>query len=463
MLKLRQMWIDLRTSFWFGPSLIVLAAIGLALLMVRFDFLVSPRMEQRWPRVFVIEAEAARDLLSTIATSMLSVTGVTFSVTLVALSLTSSQFSTRILRMFMRSRTTHAALGVLSGIFAYCLVVLYAIRSGEGSDGVPGLAVLGAFLLAIAGVGMLILFIHHMATSIQVVNIISSLSAETVRTIDMMYPDRLCTAARAGDAKAVHATPEPDLDPDVDAGVHLQQGSWQVVPADKCGYVETADIDALLRCAREYGRVVRMEVGIGDFAVEAAPLLSVAGQAPLPPGAVPALRQAFTLSQYRTAEQDPEFGIREIVDVALKALSPSMNDTTTALTCIDYLSAILARLAPRYLPASERREQGELRLIARGPGFGTFVCGAFDEIRGSAEGNAVVLSRILRAVEVIARLTTSPARLCVLREQVDRIEEQAARKVGSPAAGARLATAIAVARAACGDDRHRAVTTDVLL
>jgi len=461
MVPLRQMWIDLRTSFWFAPLLIVLAAIGLALLMVQYDFPVPQPFKQRWPRVFAIEADAARDLLSTIATSMLSVTGVTFSVTLVALSLTSSQFSTRILRMFMRSGMTHAALGVLSGVFAYCLVVLYAIRGSEGAAGVPALAVLGAFLLAIIGVGLLILFIHHIASSIQVVNIVSSLSAESLATIDLMYPQRRVATARAGHASDAHAGPAPDPGPDADGGVALGveaamallQGPWQVVPADVSGYVETADIEEFLRCARKCGRVVRMEVGIGDFVVEGTPLLSVNGRDALPPGISTALREAYTISQYRTAEQDPQFGIREIVDVALKALSASMNDTTTALTCIDYLSVILARLAPRHLTDSARSEQGQLRLIACGPGFGAFVSGAFDEIRESAGGNAVVLSRILRAIEVIARLTLEPTRLRVLREQIERIEEQAARKLESPAARERLAIAMAAARVACGDDR----------
>ena len=188
MLKLRQIFSNLRASFWFLPSLIVLVSIILAIALIEVDTAGSDRWLTQWPRLFGAGAEGSRQMLSTLAGSMMTVLGVTFSMTLVALTLASSQYTSRILRIFMRSRITQTTLGVFAGTFTYCLIVLRTIRSGSVVEFIPGLAVFFAFVLALGSVGVLIFFIHHIASSIQASSIIASVARETYSAIDRLFP-----------------------------------------------------------------------------------------------------------------------------------------------------------------------------------------------------------------------------------------------------------------------------------
>ena len=188
--RLRRLWSNLRSSFWFVPSLIVAASIVFAVALIEADSVGSDQWLAQWPRLFGAGAEGARQMLSTLAGSMMTVMGVTFSMTLVALALASSQYTSRILRNFMRSRVTQGTLGIFAGIFTYCLIVLRTIRGGE-AEFVPSLAVFFAFVLALGGVGVLIFFIHHIASSIQASSIIASVAQETIAAIDRLFPEKL--------------------------------------------------------------------------------------------------------------------------------------------------------------------------------------------------------------------------------------------------------------------------------
>ncbi|MEO6029320.1 MAG: DUF2254 domain-containing protein [Candidatus Binatia bacterium] len=416
--KLKLLWSDLRSSLWFLPLLIVAASVVLAVVLIEADSSVSDRWLARWPRLFGAGAAGARGMLSTIAGAMMSVVGVTFSMTLVALSMASSQYTSRILRNFMSSRVTQAVLGVFAGIFTYCLIVLRTIRGGDEGAFVPNLAVFIGFVLAVGGVGVLILFIHHVASSIQASSIIASVADETIQAIDRLFPKQLG-----------HGPIEADDDP----SPHPLTGrKWQFVASRESGYIQSVDSAALLRLAREHKTVVRMERGIGEFVVQNTVLVSLALDAPPSPETTAALQATFSFSRYRTLEQDAAFGIRQLVDIALKALSPGINDTTTAVMCVDYLTAILARLAPQLIPASNRYEDGELRVIALGPSFQSLLSEAFDQIRESAKGNVAVMSRMLAALQTIASLTANPSRLQALHEHVEWVAELAQRTIESP-------------------------------
>jgi len=418
MTKLKILWSNLRSSLWFLPTLIVAASVVLAVALIEADSVVSDQWLARWPRLFGAGAAGARGMLSTIAGSMMSVVGVTFSMTLVALSMASSQYTSRILRNFMGSRVTQAVLGVFAGIFTYCLIVLRTIRGGDEGAYVPTLAVFFGFVLAVGSVGVLIFFIHHVASSIQASSIIASAAEETIQAIDRLFPKKLGHSLDEAEKK--------QTSPPVD------DRKWHIVSADESGYIQGVDNAALLRLARERKTVVRMERGIGEFVVENTPLASLTLDAPPDSETVAELQSAFNLRRYRTVEQDAAFGIRQIVDVALKALSPGINDTTTAVTCVDYLSMILARLAPQYIPVSHRYEDGELRVIAIGPSFESLLSDAFDQIRESAKGNLGIMLRMLGALQTIASLTASPSRRQALLEQVEGIAELAKRTIEAP-------------------------------
>jgi len=410
--RLKQFWSDLRASLWFVPSLIVAASIILAV--------------AHWPRLFGAGSAGASGMLSTIAGAMMTVMGVTFSMTLLALALASSQYTSRILRSFMRDRVTQVVLGIFAGIFTYCLIVLRTIRGGDEGQYVPSLAVFFGVMLAISGVGVLIFFIHHVASSIQASRIIASVAQETMASLDRLFPDDLGQGPSSIEE-------DPSSPP-------LSERKWQAVAVRRNGYISNVNDAALLRVAAEHNTIVRMERGIGAFVVHNTTLASLALEDPPTDEIIAAIQAAYSISRHRTVEQDSAFGIRQIVDIALRALSSGINDTTTAVMCVDYLTAILARLAPRDIPSSHRYEDGELRVIAVGQTFASLVAESFDQMRGSAAGNVAIMSRMLGALQTIASLTTSQSRRQALREQVQWIAELTERTIESPHDRARVET-----------------------
>jgi uncharacterized membrane protein len=409
----KRYWSSLRSSFWFVPSLIVGGAIAFAAALIETDSAGSDRWLAQWPRLLGSGADGARQMLSTLAGSMMSVVSIVFSMTLVALALASTQYTPRILRNFMSSRVTQVTLGIFAGIFAYCLVVLRTIRGGN-VEFVPSLSVFVAFILALGSIGVLVFFIHHIASSIQASSIIASIAEDTIASIGRLFPEQLGRG------------PDDDEDPDQIIEPPAQKG-WYAVPAAVSGYIQSVDDDALLRLAQDEETVVRMERGIGAFVVKGAALASLALQEPPDRATVAALNNAYNVGRYRTVEQDPAFGIRQLVDMALKALSPGVNDTSTAVMCIDYLSAILAKLSSCEFAASCRYQGDRLCVIALAPTFGALLTEAFEQIRGSAEGNVAIMARMLSAFETLADLTTRPRRRRALQEHVRQVAELAGR------------------------------------
>ena len=226
--------------------------------------------------------------------------------------------------------------------------------------------------------------------------------------------------------------------------------TWQAIPAQRNGYIQRVDSTALLRLAREHKTIVRMERGIGEFVVQDTTLAWLVLTVPPDEEIVAALQAAYHIDRHRTVEQDPAFGIRQIVDMALRALSPGINDTTTAVMCVDYLTAILARLASRPIPSPHRYEEGELRIITIGPTFADMVAASFDQIRDSAKGNVAIMLRMLGAIQTIGSLTTVPGRRCALRDHVQWIAELGERSIEAPYDRTRLKARLARVREALG-------------
>ncbi len=418
MSELKILWINLRSSFWLLPSLIVMVSIILAVVLVEADSAVSDQWLAQWPKLFGVGAEGARGIMSTIAGSMMTVVGVTFSMVLMVLAMASNQYTSRILRNFIHSRVTQVVLGIYAGIFTYCLIVLRTIRSGDEGAFIPNLAVSFGFVLALGGVGALIFFIHYIASSIQASSIIASVAEETIASIDRLFPDDLGQG--------------PDDDDDEQPPRPPTGQNWRAVMASKSGYIQSVNSAVLIRLARDRNTIVKMDRGIGEFVVQNTALASFALKEPPDQATINDLQATFSISRHRTVDLDAAFGIRQIVDMALKALSPGINDTTTAVMCVDYLTAILARIAPRQIPSSYRYEDGELRVIAKGPSFQSLLSEAFDQIRESAKGNLGIMLRMLGSVQTIASLTDDPSRRQALHEQEEWIAELAKRTLESP-------------------------------
>ena len=407
--RLRGLLLGARESFWLIPSAALVAAVLLGVALVEADGLLSLDLAQRWPRLFGAGAEGARGTLEAIAGSMITVAGVVFSVTIVALSLAANAYSPRVLRTFMRDRATQAVFGVFVGIFAYCLVVLRTIRAAgdDGAGFVPSLAVFGALVLALLGVWVLVYFIHHVALTIQVSTILQRIADETRRSIENLFPEQL------GESE--------DLD---DAEQPAPQREWRVLPALRSGYVVSVDADGLLAFARRRGAVLRMELGVGEFAAESRPLASLAAAGRGDAAAdAQALDRLYTFGAERNLYQDAGFGLQQIVDVAARALSPGVNDPSTAAMCADHVGALRVRLARRRMPERLRRERGELRVIARAPSFESLAAMAFEPLLRHARGDPQVLAALERAARA-AEAAAPPRRASAMRRYLEAIEAQ---------------------------------------
>lgn len=434
MSRLKHIWSDLRASFWFLPCLIVVLAIALAFTLTQFEESALEQWMKHYPSLFGASAAGARAMLSTIAGSMISVVGIVFSMTLVALALASSQYSPRVLRTFMRSRATQTSIGIFAGIFVYCLIVLRGVHGKDESVFVPVLAVTGAMLLAVVGVVVLIFFIHHIALSIQASTILANIAEETIAAMLAMFP--LPEDIREAEAGCSAA----------EADAHLTTLCWTALPAPRSGYLQSIDYNALLQLACDARRIVRVERAVGEFVLEGTPMFSLAGEGPADLEA--RLHAAVTVSPYRTVEQDPGFGVRQLVDVALKALSPGVNDSTTAVMCLDYLSAVMATMGRLAIPSPYRFEKGALKLVAVGPDYAEMLGEAFDQIRRAAAGNVTVILRMIAVLGTLAGLVDDEERREDLKAQLESIAELGARTVAAPQDSAAIAKALLPVRRA---------------
>ncbi|MDZ7638591.1 MAG: DUF2254 family protein [Bryobacterales bacterium] len=220
--KLIQIWQSLSSSLWFFPAMSVAFAVVLAMGLVEADGYVDREMLARWPLLFGAGADGSRGLLTTIAGSMITIVGVVFSITVVALALASSQYTSRVLRNFMRDRVNQSVLGIMVGVFAYCIVVLRTIRGGDEGSFVPSVAVIAGLLLAFVGIGALIYFIDHISTSIQAAEILAGVARETVATVERLYP---------------LVAQEDDIPPQPLPSQRL----WQNLPSKATGYLQIMD------------------------------------------------------------------------------------------------------------------------------------------------------------------------------------------------------------------------------
>lgn len=431
--KLRVLRDRLLGTLWFVPSVVVAAFLVLAVGMVEVSTHVDRQVLARWPLLFGANAESSRSILGAVSSGMITVAGLTFSLTLLAVTQASSQYTPRILRNFLGDRPNQLMLGTFVGIFAYCIVVLRTIRGGEPDVFVPSLAVVLGMLLGIVGLVVLILAVHHIASSLQATQIIARVTSETTASIDRLFPDAFDAAA------------ERLLEADRRLAIALAAGveQWVPVPAPRSGYVQSVDMKAILHHASERTRLVRVDCCAGEFLMEGTSMASIAS----PPNGGGAedseedgarerlpdlVADAFTIDLYRTVEQDPGFGIRQLVDIALKALSPGVNDTTTAVSCIHYLGVILTRTAGRRIEVPLERVDDEVRVLPCGVTFSALLSLAFDEIRQCAEGNVVILKLLMTTASGVAAATTRQVRRDAVRRQLSLFRENAIRTVHAP-------------------------------
>lgn len=404
-LRLESLWDRLWSNYWFLPGLMTLAAGVMAVGIAEVD--------RRWigsdsplsGLLYGASAAGARAVLSTIAGSMITVAGVSFSVVLVALSQSASMFGPRLLPNFMRDRGNQVALGTFVATFVYCITLLMHVRGGaeEGAAFVPRLGVFTALLMALGSVAVLIYFLHHAATSIQ--------AGYILRVAGRRLDEALSTVFPKPDETADSSPADPQL-----------AAPRAVVPSGDSGYVEAVDWKALVSWAREAGVDVRLFVAPGDHVVAGDPLAEVGPTAQIDDETAEAVRREIVLSRERGGTRDVLYRVDQLVDMAVRALSPGVNDPLTAVEAVGRLGESLAGLLDRSAaPTVRRDEDGRVRLVEAPVTREQVVNRAFTLIRHYGAHDPLLPLALLASLRRLALRTTGPALRAALLEEARQV------------------------------------------
>ncbi len=421
---------DLRASYWFIPTLMVIGAVVLSFVTTAVDGRIGGDWIEEVPWLYANKPEGARNLLTTVAGSMIGVAGVTFSITIASVVYASGQYGPRLLTNFMSDRGNQITLGTFIATFLYCLLVLRTVRTADEASGVSGSNpagdVIGAFVphvaivtalgLTLASVGVLIFFIHHVPKSIHVSNVIAGVGVDLRKKIDTLFPERI----------GENAPPEGAREDD-DIRTQMPADFYETAQAIRCdgtGYVQGIDTDALLEIANEHELLLRLRIRPGDFVAEGDALALVWPAEHITDEVCSRLRLAYAWGNQRTALQDTRFLVNELIEIAARALSPGINDPFTATSCMDWLSASLKELAGRDFPAPARfSEAGDLRVVANSDTFEDFVRHVYGQLRPYVASDRNASLHALRSIGELAGRASGESQLGVLRHEAKALFE----------------------------------------
>jgi len=405
----------LRTNLWLVPAIEGVGAIVLFVVTMTVDHAAFHGQVRLPSWVISGSPDAARQILSSLAAALITVVGVVFSIMMVVLTLASTQFGPRMLRTFIRDRGTQLTLGTFVATFFYAMLVLISI----GATFVPHLSVTVALALTAVDLAVLIYFIHHTATAIQLPAVIASIAHDVAKAIDA---ETAAPVPETGNKAGTGGGPVPDglqaaLDRD-----------GKIVAAPDSGYLRFVRHATLVRIAAESGAVIRLHHRPGHFLTQGHPMATV-----WPPEVADRisrrLERVHLTGPMRTLSQDIAFGIDQLVEIAIRALSPAVNDTFTALTCVDWLGDSLSKAAVSWHPdVCHRDANGDIRLITAPVSYERLVQRSFEKIRQAAGAMPAVL---IRQLEVIGKImAVAPAsRIQVLLDQAEMIQRLSLRTV----------------------------------
>jgi uncharacterized membrane protein len=422
-------WEALRTTFWFVPTVLVVVAAVIFGVSFAIDVAAYYHHLQLPFWLHLGSADAGRDVLIAIAAAIITTVGVVFSVTILALTLASQQFGPRMMRNFVRDFGNQFTLGIFVASFVYSVLALGSISSYPHPHFVPHLCIAVAEILLLLDLAVLIYFINHIASSIQLPAVIAGIAHDLDVAIDKEFPKR-----------------DGEINPDAvisprEMRIQLQRPDelldaverrGGVILAAKSGYLQFVGYAQLTKIARLLDATIRLDYRPGHFIVAGQPIAKV-----FPQGAAQqveaALAKSHVTGPHRTLMQDPVFAIDQLVEIAIRALSPAVNDTFTALTCLDWLSEGLCRLSQRELTNDlYRDEEGRIRLISAGWSYDRMIKRAYDKIREAAHGMPAVYIRMLDTISVVANATTSQLQRDALINQSEMIMRGAEATVEEP-------------------------------
>jgi uncharacterized membrane protein len=409
----------LRTNLWLVPAVEVVGAIVLFVGTTALDRAAYHGDFSVPSWVISGTADAARQILTAIAAAVITVVGVVFSIILVTLTLASTQFGPRMLRNFVRDRGTQLTLGTFVATFVYAVLVLVSIGPGAQGDFVPHIGVTVTLALMVADLAVLIYFIHHTATAIQLPQVIASIARDLAEAIE----------TQGGDDEAAGLTPPRDSGPSSTELLSRMESAGGVVTATDSGYLQFIRLGSLVRFAEEADVVICLNHRPGHFIVQGQSMGTV-----WPPEAAArvneALGRAHITGPYRTLTQDVSFGIDQLVEIGIRALSPAVNDTFTAMTCVDWLSDSLCKIVKGWHPTRVHRDEaGFIRIIAAQPSYERLVERSFEKIRQASMGMPAIMIRQLDAIAKIMTETSGPGQRRVLLDEAGMIQRASERSV----------------------------------
>lgn len=410
-IRLHVFWEQLGGSFWFLPTVMVGIAIILALVMTQIDQMTLQTQNPLLSWVYSGSVDGARLLLSTIAGSMITVAGITFSITITTLSLVSAQLGPRLLNNFMRDRGNQVSLGTFVAIFTYCLFVLRTIRSGDEITFVPHFSVTLAIVLAVISLEVLIYFFHHISTMIQAQNVIVNIGSELETSIERLFSNQPGISPYEYELRE-----EDDIPADFD-----ENTKFVTTPAS--GYLQTINYEALLQLARENDLLLKLFYRPGDFIANRSEIIAFYPSQELSESVEESIQKAFTLGTERLRVQDVDFSIDQLVEIAVRALSPGINDPFTAIACLDQFSTTLTALAEHIVPSGYYYDtDGNLRVISDVVTFDRIINAAFNQIRQHARSDVAVTIRLLEVIAIILARTQLDKHQQALVRQAEMIK-----------------------------------------
>lgn len=435
-------------NLWFVPAL----EIALAAVLFAAAYAVDRHVydaHQRLPGwILSGSADAARQILTALAAAVITVIGVVFSIILVTLTLASTQFGPRMLRNFIRDRITQITLGTFVATFVYAILALASIAPASHGDFVPHIAITVLLFLTLVDLGVLVYFIHHISLSIQLPHVIASIAHDLSRAID---------AESAEDRTEIVQIEEAG--PSVEETLRRIETSGGTVKAAGSGYLQFVRHRDLVEIATRTGSVLHLEHRPGNFVVAGQPLARV-WPAATAPGVADELARSHVTGTVRTITQDIAFAVDQLVEIAIRALSPAVNDTFTALTCVDWLTDSLCQVQMRWDPVRVHRDNfGYVRVVTSHISHRRLVQRAYEKIRQAGRGMPAVMIRQLDGLTRIAALTASPERRLVLAEQAEMIMRSAEESVAEQADRDDVRRAYETLRRALGEEPQAAVET----
>ncbi len=391
-LRLRSLTESLRGSLFFVPMLYVVGGLLLGLLGVELDRNIVDTNTDL-PFGLTSTVDSARAVLETVGGATITFAGIAFSISLLVIQLASSQYSPRVVHGLLRDPFTKRVMGVVVGTFTYCLVVLRSVRGPleeSGDPVIPNISVALAVLLGVVAIMAIIAFIDHSAHSMDVSRILSRATGDATSAAKRLWHDEPPTGSDP------ERLPEPPED-------HL------LVTHSSDGWVKYVDVGAVAACAPERG-TVRLETEVGRYAIEGTPLCTIW---PRPDDVEDACRRAndaIATGRSRTVEEDVTYGVRQLADVALRALSPGINDPTTAQDAVFHLGSVLHELLARHPPRLATPEDGDRTLLRpERTGHPEVIALAFDEVRIAATGLPTVCVYLLEVLGLLRdSLPSSP-------------------------------------------------------